>query len=493
LRARRAYRLAGISGGLPLPSIRNRRGYHWFVVGTVCIGAFMAALDASIINIALPVLKLTFGVRMHMIEWVSLVYLLTLAGLIVPFGRLADIFGRRWMYAGGFVIFILGSLACGAATELKFLFGARIFQAIGAAMLQANSVSIITAATPASDRGKAIGIQASAQGIGLCVGPAVGGILLFYLNWRWIFLVNIPVGIVGTMLGILFLPKDEKKQSHERFDYLGALCLIPALVSLIYFLNMGQKDGWISPLLFGSYVVFAVCLAGFLFVEGRTVLPLVDLVLFRNRTFSIGNLTGILSFTVMYAVLLLTPFYLDGVERLTPFAAGLYLTIIPIGMTLFTPVSGMVADKYGDRIPTIFGMLLAAAGCFVLMFAGKVYFHTPLVIGLFLVGTGLGIFTPPNNSSVMGSVPTNRLGVAGGTLNMARTLGMSMGITLGGLTYQSLLSRAGVTESVTKAMAPVGAMVFAFRYSFMVIAAMAILAVILSAIRGQAADKNATN
>jgi EmrB/QacA subfamily drug resistance transporter len=484
LRARRFLRFAGLAPGLPLPSIRNRRGYHWFVVGTVCIGAFMAALDASIINIALPVLKTTFGVRMHMIEWVSLVYLLTLAGLIVPFGRLADIFGRRWMYAGGFTVFILGSLACGVAPELRFLLIARAFQAIGAAMLQANSVSIITAATPASDRGKAIGVQASAQGIGLSVGPAFGGVLLSYLNWRWIFLVNIPVGIVGTLLGILLLPKDEKKRAREGFDYLGAVCLIPALVSLIYFLNMGQKDGWISPELSISYFVFAICMAGFLFVERKTVSPLVDLMLFRNRTYTIGNLTGILSFAVMYAVLLLTPFYLDGVQRLTPFAAGLYLTIIPLGMTLFTPASGAVADRYGVRLPTILGMCLTTVGCAVLMFAGRVYFHTPLVIGLFLVGAGLGIFTPPNNSSVMGSVPQNRLGVAGGTLNMARTLGMSLGITLGGLSYQSLLSLRGATET----MAPVGTMVFAFRFSFMILAGMAVLAAFLSMVRGVKRD-----
>src|SRR5579875_3742810 len=152
---------------LPLASVRNRKGYHWFVVGTVCIGAFMAALDASIINIALPVLQKQFRVSMNMIEWVSLVYLLTLAGLIVPFGRIADMVGRRWMYAFGFTIFIIGSVMCGFAADFHFLLVSRVLQAVGAAMLQANSVSIITAATPSHDRGKAIGFQASAQGVGL--------------------------------------------------------------------------------------------------------------------------------------------------------------------------------------------------------------------------------------------------------------------------------------------------------------------------------------
>jgi EmrB/QacA subfamily drug resistance transporter len=470
----------GLLDTFPLKSVRDSKRYHWFVVGTVCVGAFMAALDASIINIALPVLKYQFHVRMHIIEWVSLVYLLTLAGLIVPFGRMADMIGRRWMYALGFTVFMIGSLMCALTPTLSFLLVSRVIQAIGAAMLQANSVSIITAATPARDRGKAIGFQASAQGIGLSLGPAIGGALISFLNWRWIFFVNIPVGIIGTVLGILLLPQDKEIRKKERFDFVGAALLAPSLVALIYFLNMGLKEGWTSPTVVISYMVFVISMATFLAVERKSDSPMVDLNLFRNKTFALGSLTGILSFAVLYAVLLLSPFYLDNVQRMTTLSSGLYLTFIPIGMTLFTPISGAIADRFGTRFPTMIGMLAAGIGCISLAVMGAKFEFIPLVVGMFLVGVGLGIFTPPNNSGVMGSAPSNRLGVAGGILNMSRTLGMGLGITLGGLCYQLFLAVKGVTNENAVS---IGHMVYAFRWSFIVIAAVAGFTMLLSGIR----------
>jgi MFS family permease len=213
---------------------RNRRGSHWYAVATVCIGAFMAALDASIINVALPHLEEQFHSRMSEIEWVSLSYLLALAASILIFGRLADMMGRRWLYTIGFVIFSLSSLFCGLASSLMILIVCRVFQGIGAAMLQANSVSIITSAVPKKDLGKAIGFQASAQGIGLSLGPVVGGTLLTFLSWKWLFFINLPVGIIGTVLGILFLPKDLAPVKRKKFDYIGACLLVPSVISVIY-------------------------------------------------------------------------------------------------------------------------------------------------------------------------------------------------------------------------------------------------------------------
>ncbi len=470
------------AGRLPLQAVRQREGYHWFVVGTVCVGAFMAALDASIINIALPTLKNHFHTQMYMVEWVSLAYLLTLAGLIIPFGRLADMFGRRWMYAFGFAVFIVGSILCGISGNLPLLLVSRVVQAVGAAMLQANSVSIITAATPANARGRAIGIQASAQGVGLSIGPAVGGALITFLNWRWIFFVNVPIGIIGTVLGILLLPRDEQRQQHERFDYAGALWFIPTIVALIYFMNSGLQNGWLSKFVVASYIVFVQGFVCFLWVERRSEAPLVDLGLFKNRIFSIGGLIGVLSFTVMYAVLYLCPFYFDNVKHLTPFVSGLFLTLIPIGMTLFTPLSGYIADRVGVLLPTVLGMTGSMAGCLFLCFvqAGSSLWLT--LIGLFLVGAGLGMFTPPNNSSVMSSAPPNRLGVAGGILNMSRTLGMGLGVTVGGLCYQLFLGGAANENTAT-----VGQMVAAFRWSFVVAACLAGATVILTLLGKQRA------
>lgn len=431
---------------LPLQSIRQKKGYHWFVVATVCVGAFMAALDASIINIALPVMKHDFHTHMHVIEWVSLAYILTLAALLVPFSRLSDMFGRRWMYTIGFSVFIVGSFLCGMTDSLGLLFTSRVLQAVGAAMLQANSVSIITAATPSFDRGKAIGIQASAQGIGLSLGPIIGGALMTLLSWRWIFYVNVPVGIIGTLLGILILPEDIRKKVREKFDLLGAIALAPTLVAVIFVLNTGLQKGWASPMVLVSYVVILVGMATFYFTEKKVAFPMVDFSLFKIRTFSFGNTTVMLSFTVMYAVMFLAPFYLDNVQSESALTSGLYLTAIPVGMTIFTPISGAIADKLGPRIPLLAGMAIATIGSLLLAFTCLYYSVAGFIIGLFLVGVGMGVFTPPNNSQVMGCVNTNRLGITGGMLNMARTLGMGLGVTLGGLAYQLFLKMHGANS-----------------------------------------------
>lgn len=465
---------------LPLSAISKKSGYHWFVVLTVCIGAFMAALDASIVNIALPALQQQFHIGMNAVEWVSLVYLLTLASLIVTFGRIADMFGRRWMYASGFLVFMISSFLCGVSSGLSALLLWRVFQAVGAAMLQANSVAIITAITPSGDRGKAIGIQASAQGIGLTLGPALGGAIITYLDWRWLFFVNIPIGIFGIILAFLLLPKDKTKSSSRHFDYWGFLFLTPSLIGLIYVLSMGTKQGWTSPLILLCISIAFIGFAAFVREEQRSKAPLVDFTLFRNPSFTYGSITGVLSFTMLYAVLLLTPYFIESILHVTTITSGLILTIIPFGMTLFTPISGMIADKFGIRAPTIIGMSFASTGCMLLACIGGSYTYFLLVTGLFLLGVGMGTFTPPNNSSVMGSAPSSRLGVAGGILNMARTFGMGFGVTFGGLFYQLFFSlNTQVHKTGEQAMIP------AFRYTYFTITLLGIAALIISATRKQ--------
>jgi EmrB/QacA subfamily drug resistance transporter len=457
---------------LAVPVKKEKSNKHWYAVATVCIGAFMAALDASIINVALPNLQHQFHARMNEIEWVSLAYLLSLASTILIFGRLADMKGRRWLYIMGFVLFSLSSLLCGLAPTLWILIITRVFQGAGAALLQANSVSIITFATPKEDLGKAIGIQASAQGIGLSLGPVVGGALLSFVSWKWLFLINLPVGVIGTILGIIFLPKDKVKKIDSKFDFLGASFLIPALITIIYILNMGLKLGYKSPIIISCYAI--AILSSFLFfrIEKKSKDPLVNLTLFKSFQFSMGNLTSVMSFMVMYAILLLTPYYLDQVKHLPIWQASFLITVIPIGMTISTPLSGVITDHRGPAIPALLGLLMATLGSFSLAFIDLTGTYILTCIGLFLIGAGIGMFTPPNNSHIMGSVPKNVLGITGGILNMSRTLGMSLGVTLGGLTYQFFLKFYGNSQS--------GNPLNAFRSSYVVIAIFALLALILT-------------
>lgn len=469
---------------LPLPAVYQRRSYHWFVVGTVCIGAFMAAVDASIVNIALPLLQRYFHVGLSTITWISLVYLLTLASLIIPLGRIADLVGRRWMYAIGFSVFIIGSFLCGISTALSFLLVSRVVQAVGAAMLQANSVAIITAATPAHDRGKAIGIQGSAQAIGLSIGPAIGGTLLSFLSWRWIFFVNVPIGIVGTILGVLMLPPDRPPAVREHFDFAGAIALALPLVAMIYVLNTGGDLGWTSPAVIASCIVAVCGFTAFFIIERRTKNPMLDISLFRIPVIMMGSITGVLSFAVMYAVTLLGPFELDHLGALPSYTAGLYMMVIPLGMTVFTPVSGALADRFGTRLLTVLGMFVAIAGTVALAASVSLLHHNGgyvlLLAGFFLVGTGLGVFTPPNNSSVMASSPKHHLGVTGGILNMSRTMGMSIGVTLGGLFYRLFLAAHGAEN---EAAATSTQMSLAFQDAYLFIAVVGLLAFVLSMFR----------
>lgn len=436
----------------------------------------MAALDSSIVNISLPVLKHAFGTRMSTIEWVSLTYLLTLAATIVPFSRLADMYGRRWMYTIGFFVFIVGSLSCGLAASLPVLFGSRIVQALGAAMLQSNSVSIITAATPAKDRGKAIGIQAMAQGVGLSLGPVIGGTFLTFLGWRWIFYVNVPVGIMGTLLGIMLLPADERHPRSGKFDVWGTMVLAPTLVAIVYVLNSGSQADWGSLVMLVCYGVIAAGLTGFWWIERRVPTPIVDLSLFRNRTFVVGNASVALSFAVMYAVMFLAPFYMDDVHHLNALTSGIVLMVIPVGMAIFTPLSGFLADRVGPRLPSVLGMSVVCVGALAISVFTVWYAGVLFAAGFFVIGCGMGVFTPANNSQVMGTLPSSRLGVGGGILNLARTLGMGFGVAMGGLSYQAFLRMYGAIDENRPRM---DQMIPAFRDSFLLVGVLALVVVLL--------------
>lgn len=464
----------------PIRFFKDRPGYPWFVVGTVCVGAFMAALDASIVNVAMPTFATYFGEGINRVEWVSITYLLTLTSLVIAFGRMADLIGRRPMYTWGFLVFIVGSALCGAAPTLDMLFLARILQACGAGMLQANSVAIITATVSPGERGRAIGIQGAAQAIGLSVGPAVGGVLIGLLGWRAIFYVNVPVGILGTLAGALILPRDiVAKGRRQPFDFLGAGLIAGALLCLLYVVSQGATAGWLSPSIIGGFVLFVILGLAMVRWELQVDHPVVDPQLFRSWTFTSGNITGLLSYSVMYGVLFLMPFYLERVLHRPPATTGILLTPVALAMTVMAPLAGSLADRFGSRRLTVLGMAITTLGALALTTLDVATPFVLVIAYLALVGAGLGVFTPPNNSSVMGSAPRERLGVAGGILNMARSLGMSMGVALSGTLLATLLGVFGGSEASTS----MRVLLPTFRYSFMGLVALGLIATVLTMLR----------
>lgn len=406
-------------------SIRNRENAYWLAVGAVCIGAFMGQLDASIVTVALPTLQRTFDASVGAVTWVGLSYLLVLVATVTAVGRFADMWGRKLLYVYGFAVFVTGSALCGLASTLGELIAFRVLQAVGAAMLQANSVAIIVIAVPRASLGKAIGIQGAAQAVGLALGPSVG--------WRLIFMVNVPFGVLGVIAGLLLIPRSLHLNERVPFDWKGLSMFFPAVVDVLSAISFGNSYGWTSPLIVGVFVIGFGLAAAFVMWERRTSEPMLDLTLFRRARFRWGITSGLLSYLVMFGVLFLVPFYFEQGLGIGAAQAGLELMMMPLTLGLVAPFAGRLADRVGVRPLTVGGMSLVATALFAL---GALRPATPGFLALLgLIGIGLGCFTPPNNAAIMGSVPQQQSGLASGLLNMTRGMGTALGLALTGLVF----------------------------------------------------------
>jgi len=475
-------------------SIQEHPGWRWFQLFTVLLGATMSALDVSIVNVAMPTLKHTFGVSMAVIEWVAMAYMLTLTIFLPLFGRLADMLGRSKLYNIGFVVFSAGSLFCAMSPTAGFMIAARIIQAVGAGLLQANSVALIMHAFPSNERGKAIGIQAAVQAIAMSAGPFVGGILIATIGWQAIFYVNIPIGVLGTVAALFILPLDRRADKKEKVDYLGTVLFASGLAFIVLAFNEGVKLESGSSTTTVLFIHACILLGLFVLTELRVENPLIDLKLFQNRTFLIGNLTSMLSYFVLFAVMFLMPFYLEKVLGYSVALTGSLLTPLLLAMAVVAPFSGHISDKYGPRIITTSGMLLSALACFSLMLMGVSVQLPLLAMVLILLGVGMGMFITPNNSAVIGSAPQEKLGVAGGVLNMMRSLGLIFGVNISGLIFTTLERRylsdngyPNVQRVFGNASIPVpvkaGAFMHGFMMVIMVLMAVTMLSAFLSSVR----------
>ena len=438
--------MAAVADDLPAPNkrrwlneprrpdrIRERPNAYWLAVAAVCVGAFMGQLDASIVTVALPTLQRTFDASIGAVAWVGLSYLIVLVATVTAVGRFADMFGRKLLYLYGFIVFIVGSALCGLAPDLGSLVGFRVLQAVGAAMLQANSVAIIVLAVPASRLGRAIGVQGAAQAIGLAIGPTVGGLLLGAGGWRLIFLVNVPFGLVGALAGWLFIPRSRGLAHRVRFDWAGLALFFPAVVGLLCAVSFGNTVGWLSPLILGLGAATVVLSVAFVFREHRTSAPMVDLSLFARPSFSIGITSGLLSYLVLFGVLFAVPFFLERSRGLAPARAGLELMVMPVAIGIVAPFAGKLADRLGARPLTVGGMVIAAVSLAAL--GVDATSDVTVTAALAGIGLGLGLFTPPNNAAIMGCVPRQQAGVASGILNMTRGLGTALGLAVTSLVF----------------------------------------------------------
>src|SRR5580704_8889306 len=312
-------------------------------VAAVCVGALMSQLDASIVTVALPSFEGAFHASVGAVTWVGLSYLVVLVGTVTAVGRFADMRGRKLLYVYGFVLFVLASVLCGLAPNLATLCGFRALQALGAAMLQANSLAIICLVVPARSLGRAIGFQGAAQAVGLALGPSVGGLLLAAGGWRLIFFVNVPLGVFGAVAALALVPRSRNLQQKEAFDVHGLALFFPTVVALLTAISFGDSVGWTSPVIVGLFLAAMGGTALFRRHERATRHPMLDTGLFQDRRFSTGIASAVGSYLVMFGVLLLVPFYLTRGQGLGVARSGLELMAMPLAFGIVAPMAGRLA------------------------------------------------------------------------------------------------------------------------------------------------------
>jgi EmrB/QacA subfamily drug resistance transporter len=422
---------AGVVRRLAVESPRPRRvaawrHAPWLAVATVCFGAFMGQLDASIVTLAFPALGARFHTGLAGVEWVSLAYLLTLVALLAGVGRLADSVGRKQLYLYGFGLFTLASAACGLAPNLPALIGFRVLQAVGAAMLQANSVALVTTSVPPERMRAALGVQAAAQALGLALGPTLGGLLVDGLGWQWVFLVNVPVGIVGVVAGRFLLPRTRSRRSSDRFDWPGLALLATGSTAVL--LAVSSVSGLALPIaaVAGLAVLGVAAVAGFVAVQRRARTPLVDLRLLHARAVSGGLLAALGGYLLLFGPLVLVPVLVTGSSG-SALRAGLVSTALPVGFGLAATLgSRMLSHRWSNRRRSVTGAVVCV---FALGAAVPLPGTVPvLACVLAVLGVGLGLLTPANNAMVLAAIPAAQRGLGGGLVNMVRGLGTSLGV-----------------------------------------------------------------
>jgi len=464
----------------------------WVVLMLVALAAFMTTLDSSIVNIALPAIAHTFGVGVSgAIEWIIIGYLIVIAACLLTLGRLADMVGRKPIFEAGLVIFVLGSIFSGAAPSLATLIIARLFQGVGGAFIFAVNTAMITSVFPASERGRALGLNAVVVALGVSAGPTIGGLITQYLSWRWIFYVNVPIGALVFSIGMRMLT-ETLHRNKERFDPVGAVLFAIGLASLTLGFSFGQEWGWTSPGIISALVVGVVALVAAVLVERRVPDPILNLSLLTNRVFASANISFLFAMLALFAPGFLLPFYFEELRGFPAVQAGLLLTPLSLTLAVMAPLSGSLADRFGSRILAPLGLAIA---CFGLVLLSQLNAHSSLwdiIWRLVVIGIGQGLFQAPNTRALMGAAPADEQGIASGLLSTSRVIGQALSVALAGTIFTGfgaaaagvLLSSQGQNLSTSGVSDLQNTFLAGFHAAFIVCAAFAAIGIFTSLVRG---------
>ena len=438
------------------------------------LSCFHGPFMASSVNVALPSIGLEFAMGTIFLGWISTSLLLAIAPLMIPFGRLGDIYGRKKIFVAGLCLLLVASLLIAMAHSGAMIIACRVLQGISAAMIYATVIPIMLAAVPISERGRVLGLATAATYCGLSAGPFLGGIITHYLGWRFIFWLNIPLSLALLAVTHFSFEGDQKKAQGEKFDLLGAFLLGGGLIAIMYgFSSLPSSSG---ASLIGAGILDIIF---FVFFEMRTDQPIVDINLFRhNAVFAFSNLAALINYAATFAVTFLLSFYLQDIKALTPQFAGLILVAQPIVMAVFSPVIGRLSDRIEPRLLSSWGMGFTLLGLIMMAFLdGKSALFYVLTC-LMILGFGFALFSSPNTNAVMSSVDRQVYGVASATLSTMRQLGMtfSMGIVM--MTMSMFLGKAAIVPGNH------GQFLDSMRISFVIFALMCCGGIFASLARG---------
>jgi EmrB/QacA subfamily drug resistance transporter len=405
------------------------------------MASFLFPFMGSAVNIALPALGKELSLDAVMLGWIATSYLLSSATFLVPFGRIADIYGRKRIFNWGIAVFTVSSFLCGIATSAAMLISFRVLQGIGGAMLAGTAVALVTTVFPANQRGRILGINVAATYIGLSIGPVLGGVLTQNFGWQSIFYLSGLLGLVVIGVVLWKLKGEWTGAKGEKFDHAGSVIYIVGLVALVYgFTVLPAKSGvW---LIVGGIIG----LAGFIWWELRTRSPVLDISLFRNsRAFTFSNLAALINYSATYAVSFLISLYLQYLKGFNPGTAGLILVAMPAMQAIFSPLAGRLSDRIEPRLIASAGMALTTVGLVIFIFVNKETALQLIVGNLVLIGFGFALFSSPNTNAVMSSAPKMAYGVASATLATMRQVGMVFSMGLAMLMFALYIGRVEIT------------------------------------------------
>src|ERR1035437_297417 len=462
--------------------------YKWIALSCTSLGALFSVLSGSTLIIALPVIMKDLHATMNIIMWTVMIYMLILTILVPSIGRVADMIGRKKLFIWGFIVFTIGSVLCGLSTSGWQLLLFRFVQSVGGALLVANSTPIVTDAFPKKELGMALGINGMVISVASVIGPILGGAFI-HIGWGYIFFINIPIGLIGTIWAGIQLKELDVLPEKQKFDWSGAITFTLGMTSLLLALTFGAFYGWNKIYVAVLFVVALLFLVLFLFVENKVRQPMLDLNLFKTRILAFALSSNLLNGIARGAVVFLLVFYFQGIKSIDPVMSGILLAPFALSMMIMAPISGWLSDRYGSKELSSIGLFISAIGLLGMVRISASTSVLELSAWMFISGLGSGMFFSPNTSAIMGAVPVERRGIAAGVRTMMNNTGnlisiaLSMAIISSSIDFKAMQGLFSGTQMGSEGIAVnhfISGLKMAFTISFFI----SMLAAFISYLRG---------